>query len=542
MRMFRNLKIGLKLAIGYAVIVILMIIVALLGISALGDSNKALENVAIDQYQRTVEANNAIRQVNIIARATRNMIILTAPSDIEAQRLRVLEARKSVEESLENLDRLLVTERGRALMAQIQDVRADYVKGSDQLMQYIADGWADAAIKFMTGDLQTMQDAYIGALNEMLSFQRTEMNNAVELAQEEYQSMRIILIGTVLGALAFAIFIGVIVTRSIVGPVNVAKAVAEQLAVGDLTAKIEINSKDEVGQLLTSMKEMVGKLSQIIGDVDSASTALASASEEVSATAQSMSQGASEQAASVEETTASVEQMSASIKQNTENSRTTDGIASKAAKDAEEGGTAVGQTVQAMKSIAEKISIIDDIAYQTNLLALNAAIEAARAGEHGKGFAVVAAEVRKLAERSQVAAQEIGEVASNSVDLAEKAGALLESIVPDIRKTSDLVQEITAGSEEQTTGAEQINEAMEQLNSITQQSASSAEELASTSEEMSSQAEQLRELMAFFTIISSQKKSSKNSNTKTAKNTPKNSMSTKNHIDDIEDESEYVRF
>ena len=190
--------------------------------------------------------------------------------------------------------------------------------------------------------------------------------------------------------------------------------------------------------------------------------------------------------------------MSASITQNTENARVTDGMASKASKEANEGGAAVKATVAAMKSIAGKIGIIDDIAYQTNLLALNAAIEAARAGEHGKGFAVVAAEVRKLAERSQVAAQEIGEVASSSVELAEKAGSLLDEIVPSIAKTSDLVQEITAASEEQASGVSQINTAMSQLNQSTQQNASSSEELAATAEEMSGQAEQLQQLMSFF--------------------------------------------
>jgi methyl-accepting chemotaxis protein len=192
--------------------------------------------------------------------------------------------------------------------------------------------------------------------------------------------------------------------------------------------------------------------------------------------------------------------MSASISQNTENAKVTDGMAAKAAKEATEGGAAVKETVSAMKQIAGKIGIIDDIAYQTNLLALNAAIEAARAGEHGKGFAVVAAEVRKLAERSQVAAQEIGELAGDSVMQAETAGKLLDAMVPSINKTSDLVQEITAASEEQTAGVGQINTAMNQMNQITQQNASASEELAATAEEMSGQAEQLQELMAFFKL------------------------------------------
>jgi methyl-accepting chemotaxis protein len=195
-----------------------------------------------------------------------------------------------------------------------------------------------------------------------------------------------------------------------------------------------------------------------------------------------------------------MEQMGASINQNAENARVTDGMAAKAATEAEEGGRAVKETVAAMQQIAKRISIIDDIAYQTNLLALNAAIEAARAGEHGKGFAVVAAEVRKLAERSQVASQEIGELATGSVGLSDKAGKLLDEIVPSIKKTAELVQEITAASEEQSSGVGQINTAIGQLNQATQQNASAAEELASTAEEMSSQAEQLQGVMSFFKV------------------------------------------
>ena len=276
------------------------------------------------------------------------------------------------------------------------------------------------------------------------------------------------------------------------------------LAEGDLTHRITRDYAGLFGQVKTSANSTADNLTQVIGEVRAASDALSGAAGQVSATAQALSQAASEQAASVEQTTASIDVMSASIAQNSDNARVTDGMATKTNKEASEGGTAVGQTVSAMKQIASKIGIIDDIAYQTNLLALNAAIEAARAGEHGKGFAVVAAEVRKLAERSQLAAREIGDLAGSSVATAERAGKLLDEIVPSIQKTSELVQEIAAASSEQSESVVQIGGAMGQLSKATQQNASASEELAATSEELSGQAEQLQQSIAFFKTGSGQ--------------------------------------
>ena len=270
------------------------------------------------------------------------------------------------------------------------------------------------------------------------------------------------------------------------------------LSEGDLSATIEKPYLGSFGEMKDYTNNTILKLSAIIGDVNTASQALGVAADQVAATSQSLSQGASQQAASVEETSASMEQMTGSISQNTDNAKVTEGIASGASVEAAEGGVAVKATVAAMKQIAQKISIIDDIAYQTNLLALNAAIEAARAGEHGKGFAVVAAEVRKLAERSQVAAHEISTVATDSVELAEKAGSLLDRIVPSIRKTSDLVQEISAASQEQATGVNQINSAVTQLSQTTQQNAAASEQLSATAVQMSTQAQQLQQTMSFF--------------------------------------------
>jgi len=398
------------------------------------------------------------------------------------QKLGVLDA------ELQNPDR-------RAMLAKVQDLSDKYIGAFNELVQTI-----NSRNKLKKEKLDPAGREAAKVIEELKLSIKAEQDKLGPVLQASNEQAKSFVVIMSLVAIALAVALAFFITRAITRPIGEAVKVANNLAEGDLTTRIEVKGKDETAQLLMAMQNMVGKLSQIIGEVRGSAIALSSASEEVSATAQSLSQGSSEQAASVEETSASVEQMSASINQNTENAKVTDGMASKAAKEADEGGSAVAQTVNAMKSIAEKIGIIDDIAYQTNLLALNAAIEAARAGEHGKGFAVVAAEVRKLAERSQVAAQEIGEVAKDSVGLAETAGKLLDEIVPSIKKTSDLVQEIAAASEEQSSGAGQINTAMEQLNKVTQQSASSSEELAATAEEMSGQAEQLQQLMGFFRV------------------------------------------
>ena len=298
--------------------------------------------------------------------------------------------------------------------------------------------------------------------------------------------------------LAAGILIGFFITREVTRPLRLAVEIADKLAKGDLSVNIDERSKDETGRLLSSMKNMVHSLRAVVTEVATASDNVASGSRQMSSTSEDMSQGATEQAASAEQASSSMEEMAANIKQNADNAQQTEKIAMQAANDAEKGGKAVEETVEAMKQIADKITIIEEIARQTNMLALNAAIEAARAGEHGKGFAVVADAVRKLAEKSQSAAGEISNLSTSSVQIAEDAGVMLNKIVPDIRKTAELVQEINAASREQNTGVEQINRALQQLDYIIQQNASASEELSAISEELATQAEHLQDSIGFF--------------------------------------------
>jgi methyl-accepting chemotaxis protein len=304
---------------------------------------------------------------------------------------------------------------------------------------------------------------------------------------------------TIVTALAL-IAVAFVVAGSITGRLAAAVDAANRIAVGDLRRPIDVKGEDEIATLQAAMRAMMEKLAQIIGEVRAGADGLTAASGQVAATSQQLSQGTGEQAASVEETTSSLEEMSASITQNAENARQTETMAKDGARNAEAGGKAVQETIVAMKAIAERTGVIEEMAYQTNLLALNAAIEAARAGEHGKGFAVVAAEVRKLAERAQGATKEIGQLAVSSVSVAERSGELIAELVPAIRKTADLVQEVAAASQEQSSGVSQVSKAMGVVDQVTQRNASAAEELSSTAEEMSSQAESLQQLMSFFQL------------------------------------------
>jgi methyl-accepting chemotaxis protein len=503
-KMFKNLKIGMKLGIGFAFVLLLLLVVSTVSLLRIADMTAGTAKIVDDRMPKIEMSNEIVENTLFIARAIRNVVLSTDKNYEKAQLEIIANSRKRNGEILDKLKPMLNTEKGKAMFEKVIEARGKYGAAIDTIVPLANSSSptfnAPKATEYLFGDYGTAANNYVDQIKAFGNFQKEMAEKSAKEAVETAASAKMLVLLFSSIAVLLTALMAWWITRSITRPLAAAVDVANNLSEGNLNVKIEVNSTDETGQLLTSMQNMVDKLSEIITAVRGNADSLASASEEISATAQSLSQSSSEQAASVEETTASIEQMTASIDQNTENAKVTDGMAGKAAREATEGGEAVNSTVEAMKKIAGKIGIVDDIAYQTNLLALNAAIEAARAGEHGKGFAVVAAEVRKLAERSQVAAQEIGELAGSSVSMAERAGKLLEAMVPSINKTSDLVQEIASASSEQASGVGQINSAMGQLNQTTQQNASASEELAATAEEMSSQAEQLQNVMTFFKL------------------------------------------
>ncbi len=540
--MLQNMSIGKRLGLAFGLLLTLVALVAGSGYrSTKIASGLALKVLHVESP--LVEHSQRARANTLGLRRFEKDIFLNiaTPEKVAEYQTKWKDQLDRLNDRLAVLDSLEAEDSGKASIRSMRTDLETYVRGFQRVSASIAAGSiktpadANAAMADVKDEVHRLeQTAYDYALHHSEKMAAQGPIVSAQIGRALMMTLVALLIATIAG-----IILSILISRSITSPILTAVRAANQVAEGDVDVRLESKWRDESGQLLdamgrmiTSTKDkvdaavkiaagdltiavtpaserdalgnalqgMVAKLSQVIGEVRAGANALSSAATQVSSTSQSLSQGTSEQAASVEETTSSLEQMTASISKNADNSRQLEQSAVKAARDGEESGKAVVDTVAAMKAIAEKISIIEEIAYQTNLLALNAAIEAARAGEHGKGFAVVATEVRKLAERSQTAAKEIGGLATSSVKVAERSGQLLTDLVPAIRKSAETVQEVAAATAEQSAGVTQINRALTGVDQVTQRNASAAEELASTAEEMASQAESLEQLMAFFRV------------------------------------------
>jgi methyl-accepting chemotaxis protein len=500
MKTWQDWKIGTRLGVLFGSFLFVLVALGALGMGWLGRLNTNTTTELHNRFNTSKLTNDTIADSTDNARITMQLFDTTDPEEERKLNEENDAISRQIGVNVAEIEKSLSSAQERDLFDVVTQNRNAYVAARKKAKALLMEKKRDQSMAVLAGEVIPALAVYRASWVKFIDLQSDAVQRSIKESADAYTKGRRIALLVFVLTLLLAAGGAFAVSRTITVPIQQAVEHAEAIAGGDLNRTILVTDQSETGKLLQAMSYMTTKLSAIIRDVREGSSAVASAAAQVSASSQSLSQGTSEQAASVEETSASLEQMNASITQNAENSRKVEQVAGKGAHSAEESGAAVQETVGAMKQIAAKISVIEDIAYQTNLLALNAAIEAARAGDQGRGFAVVAVEVRKLAERSQLAAKEISDLASSSVSVAERSGRLLADLVPAIRKTAELVQEVTAASTEQSSGVTQINRAMSQVDSVTQRNASSAEELSSTAEELASQSEQLQQLMTFFRI------------------------------------------
>jgi methyl-accepting chemotaxis protein len=506
MSWFNNLKVRTRLLSAFIVMSAITAMVGTVGMRNMSVLNEKADQMYLSELMGVAHIKEASINILRAVRAEKNLLLASSEADRRKYAQLHEDATKKATEDIEQARKLFHSEKGKDLLEKVTKDWQEYQPiGNKVISMALAEDLQKVrgSVELSNGVAREKVSAINSLIDEATKLKEGNAKVIAAQTRELYQESRWFMVLLIVGSVCFGVLAGVLISiglaRQLGGEPGYIAGIAEKVADGDLTIRFDANNKIETG-IYAALKSMVLKLQEVVGEVSCAADNVASGSVQLSSGAESMSQGASEQAAAAEEASASMEQMSSNIKQNADNALQTEKISIKSSLDAQEGGKAVVHTVAAMKEIAGKINIIEEIARQTNLLALNAAIEAARAGDHGKGFAVVASEVRKLAERSQRAAAEISELSTSSVEVAEKAGNMLVKMVPDIQRTAELVQEISASSNEQNSGAEQINKAMQQLDQVIQQNASAAEEMSATAEELSSQAEQLQATVAFFKV------------------------------------------
>jgi methyl-accepting chemotaxis protein len=533
--------IKMKLAVAFGFLILMLAGTAGYGIYSLGIAKNAMDDVV----DGTVVRLDKVHQMNALALATvrsqKNIILAASPEETQLFKAAGNESRDQLTAMLNDMAATASAET-RAFWTDLQAITKAFEASDDHVRELVAQGNTSLAASYSSGKGRDAANALTGKLGEGVKMNRDRLEESKQLAADDYEQTRTLLVSASVVAVLIAIATAFWIALGISSGLRKIMTVAEAVAIGDLDQNVEIKTNDEIKDLVArintmtgnlrntagiadriadgdltvmpkplsdrdtlglALERMVERLRGIVADALSASDNVSSGSQELSASSEQLSQGATEQASSAEEASASMEEMAANIKQNADNAAQTEKIARQSSKDAEASGEAVNRAVVAMRTIAEKISIVQEIARQTDLLALNAAVEAARAGEHGKGFAVVASEVRKLAERSQAAASEISSLSGETVQVATEAGDMLNRLVPDIRKTAELVAEISAACREQDIGASQINEAIQQLDKVTQQNSGASEEMSATSEELAAQAEELQSSIAFFKVDTS---------------------------------------
>jgi len=492
-----NIKISTKLFVMVFLTSFTLVAIGLYGLSNLSNVNGSLETVFRDRVLclKQLTLIDEMYAINIegVTQKMKDGVI-----DLKAGKRKIIRAQEEINNNWKAYTATYATPEEKKLSAQTEELMRNSDESLESLQSIIDKEDKAALATFATNEISQKIDPIINNINALIDIQVAVSKEEYDKGQEIYSDAKVHSYIIMLLGIAISLSISLLIVYSIKKAILNATTVVSKLAEGDLTVDINVVSNNEIGLLLEDLKGMINKFKNVISYVSSASDNIVAASQELSSSSQQMSEGATEQAAATEQVSSSMEEMVASVQQNTNNAHQTEKIAIKASADALDGSVAVNEAVSSMKLIAEKITIISDIARQTNILALNAAVEAARAGDQGRGFAVVAAEVRKLAEKSQVAATEINELSKSSVTIAEKSGRLLGEIVPNIQHTAKLVEEINASSSEQNLGAGQINSALQQLNQVTQQNAATSEEMAASAEELSSQADQLKEIISFF--------------------------------------------